>query len=221
MTWNAGFFWLSLDGAYREIIVGNARSDNFEEAQVSSLSTNKFYAQTALGPIDLRTRLRRASALPLRLIVGYGFMAHGFAKLSRGPETFVVVLHTLGIPHPSLFAWLTTLTELIGGFCILIGAFVPIASLPMAVVLLTALFTIHLPYGFFSVKLAQVSESGTRFGPVGYEIILLYLAGLITLVLGGAGSLSIDEWRRRTSAHTGPRKGGTRARSLEHASSSG
>ena len=85
----------------------------------------------------------------------------------------------------------------------------------MAIVLLTALFTIHLPYGFFSVKLAQVSESGTKFGPVGYEIILLYLAGLITLVLGGAGSLSIDEWRTRKSGHAAP-CGGTRARGLSN-----
>jgi putative oxidoreductase len=186
---------------------------------MSSLSTTKSYAQTILGP-DLRRRLRRSSALPLRLIVGYGFMAHGFAKLSRGPETFAVVLHTLGIPHPSMFAWLTTLTELIGGFCILVGAFVPIVSLPMAIVLLTALFTIHLPYGFFSVKLAQVSENGTKFGPVGYEIILLYLAGLSTLVLGGAGSLSVDEWRRRKSGHAASQRD-ARERSLEHASSSG
>jgi putative oxidoreductase len=182
---------------------------------MSSLSTTKSYAQTILGPIDLRTRLCRSSALPLRLIVGYGFMAHGFAKLSRGPETFTVVLHTLGIPHASLFAWLTTLTELIGGFCVLVGAFVPIVSLPMAIVLLTALFTIHLPYGFFSVKLAQVSESGTKFGPVGYEIILLYLAGLITLVLGGAGSFSIDEWRTRKSGHAALRKG-VRAKGLSN-----
>jgi putative oxidoreductase len=164
---------------------------------MSSLSATKPYALIMRGTMDLRTRLCRSSMLPLRLIVGYGFMAHGFAKLSRGPETFAVVLHTLGIPHPSLFAWLTTLTELIGGFCILVGAFVPLASLPMVIVLLTALFTIHVPYGFFSVKLVQVSESGTKFGPVGYEIILLYLAGLITLVLGGAGSPSIDEWRTR------------------------
>jgi putative oxidoreductase len=126
-------------------------------------------------------------------------MAHGFAKLSRGPETFAVVLHTLGVPVPFLLAWLTTMVELIGGFCVLIGAFVPIVSLPMAVVLLTALFTIHLPYGFFSVKLAQVSESGTKFGPVGYEIILLYLASLITLVLGGSGPFSLDHWLLRRS----------------------
>jgi putative oxidoreductase len=122
-------------------------------------------------------------------------MVHGYAKLSRGPETFAVVLHTLGVPMPFLLAWSTTLVELIGGAAVLIGAFVPIVSLPMAVVLLTALFTIHLPYGFFTVKLVEVTASGTKFGPVGYEVILLYLASLGALVLGGAGPLSIDQWR--------------------------
>ena len=166
---------------------------------MTSSSTAQNSAQPTAAPVDRRVLLRRLAPLSLRLIVGYGFMAHGFAKLSRGPETFAVVLHTLGIPMPSLLAWLTTMVELIGGFCVLMGAFVPIASLPMAVVLLTALFTIHLPYGFFSVKLAQVSESGTKFGPVGYEIILLYLASLTTLVLGGSGPLSIDHWLSRRS----------------------
>jgi hypothetical protein len=33
--------------------------------------------------------------VPMRLIVGYGFMAHGYAKLIRGPEHFVGVLHAL------------------------------------------------------------------------------------------------------------------------------
>lgn len=146
------------------------------------------------GSIDLRV-LSLWAPLPLRLIVGYGFIVHGYAKLSRGPETFAAVLHTLGVPMPFLLAWLTTLVELIGGIAVLIGAFVPIVSLPMAIVLMTALFTIHLPYGFFSVKLVQVTETGTKFGPVGYEIILLYLASLVALVLGGAGPLSIDQWR--------------------------
>jgi putative oxidoreductase len=83
---------------------------------------------------------------------------------------------------------------MIGGLAILLGVFVPIVSLPMAIVLLTALFTVHLPYGFFSVKLAEVTASGIKFGPVGYEIILLYLAGLLSLAIGGAGPLSIDRW---------------------------
>ena len=148
----------------------------------------------ATGIVEFRT-LDKWAPLPLRLIVGYGFLAHGYAKLARGPDSFAAVLHTIGVPLPHLLAWLTTLVELIGGFAILVGAFVPLVALPMAIVLLTALVTIHLPYGFFSVKLVEVTATGTRFGPVGYEIILLYLAGLAALVLGGAGPLSIDAWR--------------------------
>jgi len=145
--------------------------------------------------IDTR-QLRQWAPLPLRLIVGYGFLAHGWAKLSRGPDAFAVVLHTIGVPAPHVLAWATTLVELAGGFPILIGAFVPFASVPMAVVLLTALVTIHWPYGFFSVKLVEVTATGTRFGTVGYEIILLYLASLGALASGGAGRLSVDAWRQ-------------------------
>ena len=146
--------------------------------------------------MPLSSLVARWAPLPLRLIVGYGFIAHGYAKLSRGPDTFAAVLHTIGVPLPHVLAWLTTLVELIGGSAILAGVFVPVAAVPMAIVLVTALLTIHLPYGFFSVKLVEVSASGTKFGPVGYEVILLYLAGLAALVAGGAGPLSVDEWRR-------------------------
>lgn len=135
------------------------------------------------------------SALPLRLVVGCGLLMHGYAKLHRGPASFAVVLHTLGVPAPVALAWLTTIVELAGGLAVLAGAFVLVASVPLATVLLTALFTVHLPYGFFSVKLVEVTSAGTTFGPVGYEIILLYLAGLGALVIGGAGPLSVDRWR--------------------------
>jgi len=154
----------------------------------------------------LSTALTRWAPLPLRLIVGYGFIAHGYAKLSRGPDTFAAVLHTLGVPAPHFLAWATTLVELVGGFAILVGAWVPLAALPMAVVLLTALFTVHLPYGFFSVKLVEVTAGGTRFGPVGYEVVLLYLASLAALVLGGAGAVSVDGWRLARVRRDGPER---------------
>jgi putative oxidoreductase len=141
-----------------------------------------------------RPALNEWAPIPLRLIVGYGFILHGYAKLSRGPETFAAVLHTLGVPFPYLMSWATALVELIGGFAVLAGAFVAIVSLPMIVVLLTAMFTIHLPYGFFSVKLVEVTANGTKFGPVGYEVILLYLASLVALAIGGAGPFSVDRW---------------------------
>ena len=75
---------------------------------------------------------RRWAPLPLRLIVGYGFLVHGYAKLMRGPDNFAGVLHVLGVPSPHLLAWATTLVELLGGAAIVAGAFVALASVPMA-----------------------------------------------------------------------------------------
>src|SRR4051812_45357708 len=84
-------------------------------------------------------------ALPLRLIVGYGFMEHGYTKLARGPDSFVAILHALGMPFPALLAWATILVELLGGLAVLAGAFIPIASIPMTAVLLVAIAMVHLP----------------------------------------------------------------------------
>src|SRR5579863_3496190 len=132
--------------------------------------------------------------IPLRLIVGYGFMEHGFAKLSRGPEAFAAILHTMSVPAPHLMAWLTILTELIGGLAVLLGAFFPLVSLPMTAVLFVAMITVHLPYGFSSIKLLSVTSGRAQFGPPGYELDLLYLACLTALVFGGAGPMTIDHY---------------------------
>jgi len=145
----------------------------------------------------------RWAPIPLRLIVGCGFLAHGFAKLSRGPDSFGAVLHGLGVPAPHLMAWATILVELLGGLAILLGAFVALASVPMAAVLLVAMFTVHLRYGFSSIKLVAVTPSGPQFGPPGYECVLLYLACLASLVVCGPGPFAVDRFlsRRRESAH--------------------
>lgn len=143
------------------------------------------------------TRSAQWAAVPLRMVVGYGFVAHGLAKLARGPESFVAVMHALGVPAPELAAWATILVELAGGLAVLAGAFVTLASVPLAAILLTAIFTVHLPYGFSSVKLQAVTAAGAQFGPPGYEVDLLYLACLATLVIGGSGPFSLDGWRRR------------------------
>ena len=132
------------------------------------------------------------SAIPLRLIAGYGFMEHGIAKLLRGPDAFPAILHAMGMPAPHLLGWATIAVEIIGGAAVLCGAFVALASIPMAIVLLVATFTVHLPYGFSSIKLMAVTVAGARFGPPGYETDLLYLACLLALVLGGSGPWSID-----------------------------
>jgi putative oxidoreductase len=152
---------------------------------------------------SVRTSIAVWAPIPLRLIVGYGFIEHGLAKLSRGPEAFAAILQTMGTPAPHLLAWLTILTELVGGLAVLLGALVPLVSVPMAVVLFVAILTVHLPYGFSSIKLLSVMSGRAQFGPPGYELDLIYLACLAALVLGGPGPISIDNylgtrWKRRS-----------------------
>jgi putative oxidoreductase len=151
-----------------------------------------------------RFPIARWAPLPLRLIVGFGFMQHGFSKLSRGSDAFVAILHALGVPAPHFMAWCTILIELLGGLAVMLGAFVSLVSVPMAALLLVAIFTVHLPYGFSSIKLMAVTPAGAQFGPVGYECNLLYLACLAALALGGSGPLGIDAVitkRRKVGIH--------------------
>jgi putative oxidoreductase len=145
-----------------------------------------------------RFPIARWAPLPLRLIVGFGFMQHGFSKLSRGSDAFVAILHALGVPAPHFMAWCTILIELLGGLAVMLGAFVSLVSVPMAALLLVAIFTVHLPYGFSSIKLMAVTPAGAQFGPVGYECNLLYLACLAALALGGSGPLGIEKSRPLT-----------------------
>src|SRR5256885_1371600 len=145
-------------------------------------------------PIDLisNSPIARWAPVPLRLIVGYGFMEHGFAKLARGLDAFPAILQALGVPAPHLMAWLTIIVEILGGLAVLLGALVPLASIPMAAVLLVATITVHLPYGFSSIKLQGVTAAGAQFGPPGFETDLLYLACLVALAFGGSGPLAIE-----------------------------
>jgi putative oxidoreductase len=105
-------------------------------------------------------------------------------------------------------------TELLGGLAVLLGAFVALASVPLAAVMLVALSTVHWQFGFSSVKLLAVTAAGPQFGKPSYEVALLYLACLATLVLGGPGSWAVANIvkTRRRALHVrdgSTRKGGT------------
>ena len=133
-------------------------------------------------------------AIPLRLIVGFGFLEHGYAKLDRGPEHFAAILHAIGLPLADLLSWATVGVEIVGGLMILAGALVRLVSLPMIFVLLVAIVTVHLPNGFSSIKLLSYDAGGAHFGQPGYETDLLYVAGLVALSIAGAGPLSVDRY---------------------------
>jgi putative oxidoreductase len=146
--------------------------------------------------------LRRWSVIPLRAVVGYGFLAHGCAKIVNGPDHFAASLHALGVPGSQLMAWATIAFELAGGLAILIGLWIPLVSVPLVAILLGAAITVHLPYGFSSIKLRAVTDAGPQFGPPGYETDLLYVAALATLTFGGPGPFALDEMLRRRGSST-------------------
>ncbi len=130
-------------------------------------------------------------SLPLRLIIGFGFMAHGWAKWSKGPGEFARLLDQIGVPLPEATAWMVMLLEFFGGLAIVVGAFVAVVSIPLIASMLVAMFTVHLKYGFSAIKTIGLTEAGPQFGPPGYEVNLLYIAGLLALILVGAGALSV------------------------------
>jgi putative oxidoreductase len=70
-----------------------------------------------------RSNLARYASLPKRLLVGYGFVEHGFVKLSRNSDA-LGILQQLGVPLTHLAAWLTVGTEIIEGLAMPVGVLV-------------------------------------------------------------------------------------------------
>jgi putative oxidoreductase len=165
------------------------RQRRAERETVSTLGTE------ILALRGVREKLTPYAAIPLRLIVGFGFLEHGLAKWSRGPEVFAGILQATGVPLPHLMAWVTISTEIVCGVSFLIGAFVPLVSIPAIILLAVAILTVHLPYGFSSIKLVSVNNRRAQFGPPGYECDLLYIACILALVLIGPTLGSVDKYR--------------------------
>lgn len=153
----------------------------------------------------------RWALLPLRLVVGYGFLAHGLVKWERGPTGFAKLLAQIDVPFPTVTAYGVTLLEMAGGTAILAGVLIPLVSLPLAFTMLMAMLRVHLPFGFSSVNTVGLSAAGPVFGPPGYEINLLYIASLGVLSWLGPGPLAAGGWRRaRHAARLGRGRAETR-----------
>ena len=134
-----------------------------------------------------------------RFILGFGFVYHGFPKLflPGEREAFVGMLQTIGVPQPGLMAWAIGALEFVGGLALIAGAFVVIFGSLLTLNMLVAIFSVHLPQGFNFMHITGMTETGPTFGMPGYEVPLLYIAGLLVIVFGGAGALSVDGRRSR------------------------
>lgn len=142
-------------------------------------------------------KLSEWALLPLRLILGISFIYHGFPKVfsAEGHQTFAGMLGSLGVPAPALMAWVVGLVEVVGGVALIIGAFVVVVSALLVINMLVAMFKVHLAAGFSFINIKGMGADGPIFGLPGYEVNLLFIAGLLALMLAGAGALSVDQLR--------------------------
>ena len=128
----------------------------------------------------------RWGVLPLRIVVGLVFVAHGGQKLfGFGLAGTAGFLGSLGIPLPTVAAAGLITAELVGGLALLLGAGTRIAAAVLAADMLVAILTVHLRGGFFV--------------PDGVEFVLTLLGACVALLGLGAGPCSIDGARGRQS----------------------
>lgn len=118
------------------------------------------------------------SLLLARLVVAYGFYEPAKTKWSD-IGSVAEWFGSMGIPFPTLNAYMAASTEAVGVILLTLGLLTRFISLPLIVVMIVAIVTVHLPHGFSS-------------GDNGFEIPLYYMLFLFLFVTNGAGKFSLD-----------------------------
>lgn len=133
------------------------------------------------------SRLKDLPLLLLRLVLAYGFYKPAMAKM-EDISAIAGWFESMGIPFPTLNAYLATYTEFSGFILLALGLATRIITIPLMIVMLVAIKTVHWGNGF---------EAGDN----GFEIPLYYLLMLFTLLVFGPGRVSLDhvigKWARK------------------------
>ena len=122
--------------------------------------------------------------LALRLPIGIIFVAHGAQKLfgafgGYGLEGTGQFMASLGLTPGYLMALLAGSAEFFGGLALLFGVLVRPAAAALAFAMVVAIFSVHFEKGLF------LANNGYEFG-------LALLAASVSLLIVGAGRLSVD-----------------------------
>ena len=122
--------------------------------------------------------------LALRLPLGIIFIAHGAQKLfgwfgGYGLEGTGQWMGSIGLQPGYLMALLAGAAEFFGGLALVFGLLVRPAALSLAFAMIVAIFAVHIDKGLF------MSNNG-------YEFALALLAASVSLLVSGAGRLSVD-----------------------------
>ena len=141
-------------------------------------------------PVSLPAPARDLALLLARLGLGVIFLAHGWQKLvTNGVDGTAAFFDSVGVPLPTLAAWLATGVELGAGALLLVGLAVPVAGLLLAVDMLGAWLFVHRGGGVF------VAENG-------WELVLALGVGALVLAATGGGRFSVDHLLATRSSRT-------------------
>jgi putative oxidoreductase len=121
--------------------------------------------------------------VPVRIALGVIFVDAGFGKWHRGISGTGDWFAGLGISFPQAQARLVASVELVGGLLLILGLFTHWVAIPLAANMLVATY-------ISKVKLRLPFQGGEVQG---YELNVILLAAAVTIVIGGAGTLSLDE----------------------------
>lgn len=120
-----------------------------------------------------------ASLLFMRLILAYGFYEPMMGKWADIGVVAKWFGEDLGLPFPLLNAYMAASTEALGVALLTLGLGVRFISLPLMVIMVVAITTVHLVNGFSA-------------GENGFEIPLYYMIMLFVLATHGGGKWGID-----------------------------
>jgi putative oxidoreductase len=129
---------------------------------------------------DSAKKLESLSLLAMRFVLAYGFYKPAMMKWQdiNGIGSW---FESMGYPFPLLNAYLAGITETLGIVLLLLGLATRLISLPLIIIMVVAILTVHGNNGF---------ESGNN----GFEIPLYYIIMLFALFVFGPGKYSIDNF---------------------------
>lgn len=113
----------------------------------------------------------------IRAIVGLAFIFHAMLKLPAGAASWMG-------PHGFAPSWLqavVTFAELLGGAALILGVLTPLVAAVLSIDMIVAILKFHLPAGGHFVG-----------GRAAFEVPLVYLVVLLSLLVAGPGAYSLD-----------------------------
>jgi len=145
--------------------------------------------------------LQSIALLSVRFILAYTFFAPAMMKWGDITST-ASWFESMGIPLPTLNAYMAASTEIAGVILLTLGLFSRLISIPLIITMLVAIVTVHGANGYNVISEAQqwfnpyingdLVEGTVVYLQNGYENILNYIAMLLVIVSFGSGKISVD-----------------------------